>query len=281
MRHAKEERRRQERQLRLEIDDLRYAYKKLDPPVELDATYEEVSSQNFFRLAEPAGPRLACVRLVANALACVVRCCLGSRTCQSSLPSRMKTRGGQRLTSLLEGKRYAVVEPETSGCQTGSNFVSWHELTPASRTLPSARPRLPNPGPTSDSPRTANSTDTNRHSPARSAVLACTLEFFLQEKAKDRERELARAKEDEEYARAAAAKRSAATAAVSPGGQPQKRARMTAAALMDGEEDIVMDYGSDKVSRAGKISVARRDPGWRWTGTTGHHHLSMGVAGGA
>ncbi len=43
VRHAKEDRRRQERQLRLEIDDLRYAYKKLDPPVELDATYEEVS----------------------------------------------------------------------------------------------------------------------------------------------------------------------------------------------------------------------------------------------
>lgn len=71
-----------------------------------------------------------------------------------------------------------------------------------------------------------------------------------QEKAKDRERELARAQEDEEYARAAAAKRSAAAAAVSPGaGHPPKRARMTAAALMEGEEDIVMDYGSDKVSR--------------------------------
>ncbi|GAA5940174.1 uncharacterized protein JCM15063_001728 [Sporobolomyces koalae] len=42
IRAAKEERRRAEKKLRIMIDDLRYAYKKLDPPVDLEATYEEV-----------------------------------------------------------------------------------------------------------------------------------------------------------------------------------------------------------------------------------------------
>ncbi|KAL8292499.1 hypothetical protein RQP46_001111 [Phenoliferia psychrophenolica] len=38
---AKEEKRKAEKKLRLLIDDLRYAYKKLDPPVDLDSTYDE------------------------------------------------------------------------------------------------------------------------------------------------------------------------------------------------------------------------------------------------
>ncbi|GAA5885633.1 hypothetical protein JCM6882_007505 [Rhodosporidiobolus microsporus] len=43
VRAAKDDRRRAEKKLRLLIDDLRYAYKKLDdPPVDLDSTYEEV-----------------------------------------------------------------------------------------------------------------------------------------------------------------------------------------------------------------------------------------------
>ncbi|GAA5822553.1 hypothetical protein JCM10212_002457 [Sporobolomyces blumeae] len=42
IRMAKDERRRAEKKLRLLIDDLRYAYKKLDPPVDLDASYEDV-----------------------------------------------------------------------------------------------------------------------------------------------------------------------------------------------------------------------------------------------
>lgn len=42
IRQNKEERRRAEKKLRLQIDDLRYAYKKLDPPVDLEASYEEV-----------------------------------------------------------------------------------------------------------------------------------------------------------------------------------------------------------------------------------------------
>ncbi|GAA5953099.1 hypothetical protein JCM21900_005067 [Sporobolomyces salmonicolor] len=42
VRMAKEERRRAEKKLRLLVDDLRYAYKKLDPPVDLDSTYEDV-----------------------------------------------------------------------------------------------------------------------------------------------------------------------------------------------------------------------------------------------
>ncbi|CEQ40246.1 SPOSA6832_01840 [Sporobolomyces salmonicolor] len=41
VRMAKEERRRAEKKLRLLVDDLRYAYKKLDPPVDLDSTYED------------------------------------------------------------------------------------------------------------------------------------------------------------------------------------------------------------------------------------------------
>ncbi|KAK4055996.1 U1 snRNP protein [Microbotryomycetes sp. JL221] len=43
-RHArmlKDERRKAERKLRLLVDDLRYAYKKLDPPVDLDSSYED------------------------------------------------------------------------------------------------------------------------------------------------------------------------------------------------------------------------------------------------
>ncbi|GAA6007728.1 hypothetical protein JCM10207_004855 [Rhodosporidiobolus poonsookiae] len=42
VRAAKDERRRAEKKLRLLIDDLRYAYKKLDPPVDLDSGYEDV-----------------------------------------------------------------------------------------------------------------------------------------------------------------------------------------------------------------------------------------------
>ncbi|GAA5966237.1 hypothetical protein JCM3765_002568 [Sporobolomyces pararoseus] len=42
IRAAKEERRRAEKKLRIMVDDLRYAYKKLDPPVDLESTYEEV-----------------------------------------------------------------------------------------------------------------------------------------------------------------------------------------------------------------------------------------------
>ncbi|GAA5897497.1 hypothetical protein JCM5296_001143 [Sporobolomyces johnsonii] len=42
IRMGKEERRRAEKKLRLLVDDLRYAYKKLDPPVDLEATYEDV-----------------------------------------------------------------------------------------------------------------------------------------------------------------------------------------------------------------------------------------------
>ncbi|GAA6027611.1 hypothetical protein JCM8097_007946 [Rhodosporidiobolus ruineniae] len=42
VRTAKDERRRSEKKLRLLIDDLRYAYKKLDPPVDLEASYEDV-----------------------------------------------------------------------------------------------------------------------------------------------------------------------------------------------------------------------------------------------
>ncbi|GAA5968719.1 hypothetical protein JCM11641_000709 [Rhodosporidiobolus odoratus] len=41
-RAAKDDRRRAEKKLRMLIDDLRYAYKKLDPPVDLDATYEDI-----------------------------------------------------------------------------------------------------------------------------------------------------------------------------------------------------------------------------------------------
>ncbi|KAI5478245.1 formin binding protein [Pseudohyphozyma bogoriensis] len=41
VRHAKEERRRAEKKLRIQIDDLRYAYKKLDPPVDLESSYED------------------------------------------------------------------------------------------------------------------------------------------------------------------------------------------------------------------------------------------------
>jgi pre-mRNA-processing factor 40 len=44
IRAAKEERRRAEKKLRILVDDLRYAYKKLDPPVDLDSSYEDVSS---------------------------------------------------------------------------------------------------------------------------------------------------------------------------------------------------------------------------------------------
>lgn len=44
IRQGKEERRRAEKVLRLQIDDLRYAFKKLDPPVDLESTYEEVRS---------------------------------------------------------------------------------------------------------------------------------------------------------------------------------------------------------------------------------------------
>ncbi|GAA5928334.1 hypothetical protein JCM10213_005710 [Rhodosporidiobolus nylandii] len=42
VRTAKDERRRAEKKLRLLIDDLRYAYKKLDPPVDLESSYEDV-----------------------------------------------------------------------------------------------------------------------------------------------------------------------------------------------------------------------------------------------
>lgn len=42
VRAAKEERRRAEKKLRVMVDDLRYAYKKLDPPVDLEASYEDV-----------------------------------------------------------------------------------------------------------------------------------------------------------------------------------------------------------------------------------------------
>lgn len=45
VRHAKEERRKAEKKLRLLVDDLRYAYKKIDPPVDLDSTYEQVRSR--------------------------------------------------------------------------------------------------------------------------------------------------------------------------------------------------------------------------------------------
>ncbi|KAK4698602.1 pre-mRNA-processing factor 40, partial [Phenoliferia sp. Uapishka_3] len=41
VRAAKEERRKAEKKLRLLIDDLRYAYKKLDPPVDLESTYDD------------------------------------------------------------------------------------------------------------------------------------------------------------------------------------------------------------------------------------------------
>lgn len=44
IRQAKEDHRKAEKNLRLQIDDLRYAFKKLDPPVDLEATYEEVRS---------------------------------------------------------------------------------------------------------------------------------------------------------------------------------------------------------------------------------------------
>lgn len=61
VRAAKEDRRRAEKKLRLQIDDLRYAYKKLDPPVDLESTYEEVSSRGHGGLCFPdsslnAGP---------------------------------------------------------------------------------------------------------------------------------------------------------------------------------------------------------------------------------
>ncbi|GAA6019581.1 hypothetical protein JCM11491_001346 [Sporobolomyces phaffii] len=41
IRSAKEERRRAEKKLRIMVDDLRYAYKKLDPPVDLESSYED------------------------------------------------------------------------------------------------------------------------------------------------------------------------------------------------------------------------------------------------
>lgn len=43
MRNKKEERRKAEKKVRIQIDDLRYAFKKLDPPIDLDASYEDVS----------------------------------------------------------------------------------------------------------------------------------------------------------------------------------------------------------------------------------------------
>ncbi|GAA5849569.1 hypothetical protein JCM8547_000500 [Rhodosporidiobolus lusitaniae] len=44
VRAAKDERRRAEKKLRLLIDDLRYAYKKIDPPVDIEKSYEEILS---------------------------------------------------------------------------------------------------------------------------------------------------------------------------------------------------------------------------------------------
>jgi pre-mRNA-processing factor 40 len=43
VRLAKEERRRQEKRLRNQIEDLRYVLRKLEPPIDLDASYETVS----------------------------------------------------------------------------------------------------------------------------------------------------------------------------------------------------------------------------------------------
>jgi pre-mRNA-processing factor 40 len=43
LRIKKEERRKAEKRVRIQIDDLRYAFKKLDPPVDLEASYEDVS----------------------------------------------------------------------------------------------------------------------------------------------------------------------------------------------------------------------------------------------
>ena len=54
-RQAKEDRRKTEKNLRLQIDDLRYAYKKLDPPVDLEATYEEVRSDSSSSAVVAAG----------------------------------------------------------------------------------------------------------------------------------------------------------------------------------------------------------------------------------
>lgn len=39
---ASEDRRRHERRLRHQIDDLRYAFKKLDPPLDISASYEAI-----------------------------------------------------------------------------------------------------------------------------------------------------------------------------------------------------------------------------------------------
>ncbi|KAH9823196.1 hypothetical protein DFH28DRAFT_351553 [Melampsora americana] len=51
VRIAKEERRRFEKRLRNQIEDLRYALKKLSPPIELDTPYEE-ATQRFSHLQE-------------------------------------------------------------------------------------------------------------------------------------------------------------------------------------------------------------------------------------
>ncbi|SCV67520.1 BQ2448_5131 [Microbotryum intermedium] len=64
VRQNKEERRKAERKVRILVDDLKYAYKKLDPPVELGATYEELlpriqDAPEFVALTDEAQRRLA------------------------------------------------------------------------------------------------------------------------------------------------------------------------------------------------------------------------------
>jgi pre-mRNA-processing factor 40 len=45
---AKEERRRQEKRLRNQIEDLRYALRKVEPPIDIEASYESVSRRLIF-----------------------------------------------------------------------------------------------------------------------------------------------------------------------------------------------------------------------------------------